>query len=166
MKGSLVVLMICVLFASMSVTTAINTSIGKTLNSKTQTLINESVSILEDIRYKKPVGDWDGEFVGAYGRVITTDQGRDFEKYGYIAGVYNGDNRGKIFGNLYNLDKEKIGSFGAYFGDMYLIGKVKNMEGKHVPIVGFLLHNETMFFGRVMSLFGPAPHIIGRYWAT
>ena len=166
MKKILVALMICILFTSMSITTAANISVKKSPNDKEQVIPRIAVPIIKDLKYEKPVGDWDGEFVGAYGRVITTDQGRDFEKYGYIAGVYSGDNRGKIFGNIYNLDKEKIGSFGAYFGDMYLIGKVKNMEGKHVPIVGFLLHNETMFFGRVMSLFGPAPHIIGRYWAT
>jgi hypothetical protein len=37
------------------------------------------------------------------------------------------------------------------------------MNESKLPIVGFLFFNEQYFIGRIMSLFGPAPHIWGEY---
>ena len=38
------------------------------------------------------------------------------------------------------------------------------MEGKRAPIVGFFFQNDNQLFaGRIMSLFGPAPHIWGEF---
>ncbi len=37
------------------------------------------------------------------------------------------------------------------------------MDGEKAPIVGFLFQNDQYFAGRIMSVFGPAPHIWGEY---
>ncbi len=166
MKKRLIVLMIFILFASMSATTAINIPITKPLNIEKYNLTKKSVHSIEEFELDLPVDDWDGEFAGAYGNIIITEEGRDFETYGYIGGVYIGDNFDQFYGNIYNIDKEQIGTIGAYSKSIFMVGRIQNIEEKKAPIVGFLLKNETMFFGRMMSLFGPAPYIIGYHWET
>jgi len=148
MKKYVIVFALCAFFVMLSSVTAL------------------SLPTLESVQYVAPIPRWDGEFIGAYGRVITTEEGRDFEAHGYIVGVYKGARRGRFYGNVYNLEEEQIGTIGAYFGKYILVGHVENLEGRKAPIVGFLLRNETMFFGRIMSLFGPAPHIIGYHWTV
>ena len=43
------------------------------------------------------------------------------------------------------------------------IGRIENMNGEKAPIIGFLFYNEDYFIGRIMSFFGPAPHLWGIY---
>jgi hypothetical protein len=38
------------------------------------------------------------------------------------------------------------------------------LEGNRAPIVGFFFTNEDNYFmGRIISIFGPAPHIWGEF---
>ena len=107
--------------------------------------------------------DWSGEFAGAFGDLKKVDGDWKFEKYGYVAGYYKGVKKGKLVGNFYNLDKEKIGSFAGVYAHRLFLGKIK-ISDKTAPAVGFLVMNETMFFGRIMSIVGPALHLVGKHW--
>ncbi len=104
--------------------------------------------------------EYDGTFVGGMGRLYKEDGEWKNETYSYLAGVFKGK---RLYGNIYNLDEEQIGSIGAYFGNRIIIGFIENMDGQRAPIIGFLFVNNEYFAGRIMSLFGPAPHIYGRY---
>ena len=107
--------------------------------------------------------NYDGTFVGAFGVIYKENDEWANETWGYLAGVYKGGNRKRLYGNIYNLDKEQIGYIGAFFGRSITIGRIKNMEEKEAPIIGFLFYNEEYFVGRIMSFFGPAPHLWGIY---
>lgn len=61
-----------------------------------------------------------------------------------MAGVYNGVNRGKFAGNLYDLDETKVGTIAGHYGRGLLVGKI-TINNRRESIIGFLLHNETMF---------------------
>jgi hypothetical protein len=74
--------------------------------------------------------------------------------------VYKGK---KLYGNIYNLEEEQIGTIGAYFGYKLIVGYIQGMDGKKAPIVGFLFYNDEYFAGRIMSTLCPAPHIFGKY---
>ena len=112
-----------------------------------------------------PTVDSDGTFVGGFGRMYKENDEWQFETYGYIGGFYKDRDRYKILvGNIYNLDKEKIGNFTLFNFKSYIFGKISNLERKSAPVVGFLFINEEgKFAGRLMSIFGPAPHIWGEF---
>lgn len=107
--------------------------------------------------------NYDGTFVGAFGRIYKENGEWANETWGYLAGVYKGGNRKRLYGNIYNLDEEQIGSIGAFFGRSITIGRIKNMDREKAPIIGFLFYNKDYFVGRIMSFFGPAPHLWGIY---
>ena len=157
MKKILAILAICVLFASMSVVTAAPIPTVDVLKNK--------MSNVEKI-YSTTSVDWTGEFVGALGNLKKVNGEWNFTAHGYMAGVYQGHNRGRLFGNLYDLNQTKVGTIAGYFGKGLLVGRVTANGGQKAPIVGFLFHNATMFVGRVMSLMGPAPHMLGYHWTT
>jgi hypothetical protein len=107
--------------------------------------------------------NYDGTFVGAFGVIYKENDEWANETWGYLAGVYKGGNRKRLYGNIYNLDEEQIGTIGAFFGQSITIGRIENMNGEKAPIIGFLFYNEDYFVGRIMSFFGPAPHLWGIY---
>jgi hypothetical protein len=109
--------------------------------------------------------EYDGTFIGGFGRIYKENEEWQFEYNGYLGGVYKNYNRFKvIYGNIYNLDKQQIGTIGVYNFKSVIYGRIKNMEGQGAPIVGFLFINEDLkFAGRLMSFFGPAPHIWGEF---
>jgi hypothetical protein len=112
-----------------------------------------------------PTVDSDGTFVGGFGRMYKENDEWQFEYYGYLGGFYKDKGKYKIlYANIYDLDKEKIGNITLINFKSYIIGKIKNLDGKSAPIVGFFFINEEgKFAGRLMSVFGPAPHIWGEF---
>jgi len=125
---------------------------------KTTRNIEEKTSAL-------PLEDYDGTWVGGFGRMYKEGDEWQFEYHGYLAGVYKNKNRFRILaGNVYNIDQEQIGTIAMYNFKSIIYGRIKNMQGQSAPIVGFLITNENnKFAGRLMSLFGPAPHIWGEF---
>jgi hypothetical protein len=110
-----------------------------------------------------PIADYDGTFVGGLGRLYKENGEWQFTYHAYLAGVYKKGVYNKLYGYIYNLDEEQIGYIGAYFGHKLIYGYVQDMQNHRSPIIGFLLWNNENFAGRIMSTFGPAPHIIGQY---
>jgi len=112
-----------------------------------------------------PSIDSDGTFVGGFGRIYKENDEWQFEYNGYFGGVYKDTNKYKILaGNIYDLNQEQTGTIVMYNFKSFVVGKIKNMEGKGAPIIGFLIINEDMkFAGRIMSFFGPALHIWGEF---
>jgi rRNA processing protein Gar1 len=69
-----------------------------------------------------------------------------------------------MYGNIYNTDEEQIGTIVMLSKNKLMIGRISNMEENKAPIVGFIInYDEDNFIGRLMSLFGPAPHMWGKY---
>ncbi len=151
MKKLIMIVGICAVLMSMPALAAIP-----------QTTLTTTVPIPEHIKTLEtlPSGDYDGTFVGGIGRIYKENEEWVYETHAYLAGVYK---RNRIYSNIYNLEEEQIGSIGAYFGHKLIVGYIESMEGKRAPIVGFLFFNEEYFVGRIMSMFGPAPHIFGKY---
>lgn len=127
--------------------------------------LNKTISSPKQITSIQPLptGDYDGTFVGGIGRIYKQNDSWTYDTYAYLAGVYKGGSKSKLYGNIYNLEQEQIGSIGAFFGYKLIIGWIKDMNGHKAPIIGFLLWNDENFAGRIMSTFGPAPHIYGEY---
>jgi hypothetical protein len=146
MKKLLIIIGICVVFLSMPVLTAFSTAVTKTT--------------LET----PPIEDYDGTFIGGIGRIFKEGEEWSFDTHGYLAGVYKeGIRFNRLYGYLYNLEEEQVGYIGAYFGHKIIIGYVEDMEENKAHIIGFLFYNDVNFAGRIMSFFGPAPHIWGEY---
>ena len=127
-----------------------------------------ALSIKTNINYERkipPLPDYDGTFLGGYGRMYKENEEWQFEYHGYLGGVYRDNNKNKIlYGNIYNLEKEQIGKITFITAKSFLIGRIKNMDDRGVPIVGFfLIREDDLFAGRLMSFFGPAPHIWGKF---
>ncbi len=151
MKKLLIILGLCAVLVSMPALAAMpTTTFAKTVNVPQQIKTSETL----------PTGDYDGTFAGGIGRIYKENETWTYDTHAYLAGVYKGN---RLYGNIYNLEEEQIGTIGAYFGYKLIVGYIKNMDGKKAPIVGFLLWNDENFAGRIMSLFGPAPHIFGKY---
>ena len=111
-----------------------------------------------------PIDDYDGTFIGGFGLMYKNETDEwAFEYYGYLAGVYKTGRALRVYGNIYNLEEEQIGTIGFISINKILVGRIQNMEEGKAPIVGFLFNNEEYFAGRIMSLFGPAPHSWGQY---
>lgn len=159
MKKILALLTICILLGGMPMVTAVSIPQEKVVNNQ----VKNRLSAPEP--YAPMEGDWTGEFVGAFGNLKKVDGEWNFTKWGYLAGGYKGGKREKFAGNLYDLNETKFGTIYGYYGHNLLLGKIK-IGGKKAPIIGFLLHNENMFIGRIMSFLGPAPHIIGYHQAS
>lgn len=110
------------------------------------------------------VPDYDGTFIGGMGLIYKDENDEwQFEANAYIAGVYKAGKYQRVYSNIYNLDEEKIGSMWFISGNRIIVGRIMGLEGEKLPIVGFLIHDEQYFIGRIMSFFGPAPHIWGEY---
>lgn len=110
------------------------------------------------------VDDYDGTFVGGMGRVYKEDGEWQYEVNSYIGGVYRDRNYKTLYGNIYNLDEEKIGTLTMISNKIFLIGRITDLEDHKAPITGLIFdYGEDKFIGRIMSLFGPAPHIFGKY---
>jgi hypothetical protein len=153
------ILILISIFAIISMPLSIATSNQNNLSSVDRLRQNKP-SKIQDL----PEIDYDGTFIGGIGRIYKENNEWSYETYSYIAGIYeeNGNNK-KLYGHIYNMDQEQIGYIGAYCSHSIILGRTKNMEDKKVPIIGFLFFNEENFAGRIMSLFGPAPHIWGTY---
>jgi len=108
--------------------------------------------------------EYDGTFLGGMGEVYKDENGEwQFDTHAYIAGAYKSGRYLRVFSNIYNLDEEQIGSMWFISGKRIILGRIWGLEGEKLPIVGFLFYNEQYFIGRIMSFFGPAPHIWGEY---
>jgi len=156
MKKTLYILGICLLLLSMPAMTAVpvekhtSFSIHKTPNTP---VLDTPV-----------LPDYDGTFVGGIGEIYRENEEWMFDTQGYLAGVYKGGRRfHRLLGNIYNLEEEKVGGIAAFFGHKIIIGFIQDGEENRAPIIGFLFYNDEYFAGRIMSLFGPAPHIWGAY---
>lgn len=126
--------------------------------------VKTNTSGLSKILTLPPDPEYDGTFVGGLGRVYKENGEWQYEVHSYIAGFYKAGNYKIIHGNIYNLDEEQIGTITTISSRIFLIGRITDLEGHRAPIVGFLFTNEeNQFIGRIMSLFGPAPHIWGKF---
>ena len=113
-----------------------------------------------------PVPDYDGTFVGGIGQVYKEGEEWVFDAVGYIAGAYQNRNRVTILaGSVLDLDQQPTGNTIVLLKFKSIIfGRITNEEGNRAPVIGFLITNEeNLFIGRLMSLFGPAPHIWGQF---
>lgn len=155
MKKILFLIGICAVLISMPAISAISFTTTKSLK-------NDSLETAKT--FPIPIEpDYDGTFIGTMGTLWKEDGEWQFEAAAYIAGVYKGGNYKRVFANIYNLDEEQVGSMWFISGRNILVGRIQNMNEEKAPIVGFLFYNEQYFIGRIMSLFGPAPHIWGEY---
>jgi len=152
MRKHLVIIGLCAVLISMPTMTAFQ------LLEKSSSIVTPEKNLLTP-----PILDYDGTFVGGLGNLYKQNGEWQFDYYSYLAGVYKLGVYKKLYGYIYNLDEEQIGYIGAYFGHKIIIGYIEDMENHRLPIIGFLLWNDTHFAGRIMSVFGPAPHIIGEY---
>jgi len=157
MKKTLIIIGICAVLILMPALTAFPNT---TIRPIKQTTPPEQLKYLPT----PTMDDYDGTFLGALG-LISKNENEEwvFDAHAYLAGVYKLGVYNKLYGYIYNLDEEQIGYIGAYFGHKIILGWIKNMEDQKAPIIGFLFYNEDYFAGRIMSLFGPAPHIWGQY---
>jgi hypothetical protein len=147
MKKILLAIGICAAFVIMPAITGLSTT--KSISSSLQ---------------MPQAGDFDGTFVGGLGRMYKENEEWQFEYHAYLAGVYEVKNRYKIIhGNIYNLEQEQTGNITILNFRWILIGRIRNLEGGSAPIIGFLFTNDENFAGRLMSFFGPAPHIWGQF---
>jgi hypothetical protein len=154
MKKTLFLIGICTVLISMPAISAFSTTGTK--------LINEN--ILEKDLLSPTEPDYDGTFIGALGRVWKENGEWQNDASAYIAGVYRDRNYKILYGKIFNLDEEQVGKITMISSRIFLIGRIENMEGKKAPIVGFLIDvEEDYFIGRLMSLFGPTPHMWGQY---
>lgn len=155
MKKTLIIIGICALLISMPALTAFPiTKFNPTIN------LPEELTSIQTL----PAPEYDGTFVGGLGNIYKENGEWKVDTYAYLAGVYKvGIRFNKLYGKIFNLDEEEIGEIAAYFGHKIIIGWIKGEEDKKAPIIGFLFYNEEKFLGRIMSMFGPAPHIYGEY---
>jgi hypothetical protein len=116
------------------------------------------------IQELSPMPEYDGTFLGGIGEISYENDEWVFDAHGYLAGVYKQGGRvNRLYGHIFDLEEEQIGAIRAIFFHKIIIGKIEDMQGNSAPIIGFLFYNDAYFAGRIMSLFGPAPHIWGEY---
>ncbi len=155
MKKTIILIGICAVLISMSAMSAIQVTSTKTL---------KNIDISSKDLPLPIVPDYDGTFVGALGRVWQEEGEWQYEVYSYIAGVYRDRYYKILYGNIYNLDEEQIGTIRIISTKSFLVGRIGNMDGKTAPVVGFIIDfDEDKFIGRLMSFFGPTPHMWGQY---
>ena len=114
----------------------------------------------------KPVTLDSGSFTGEIGY----PQAQEWVKVGELSGTYEQKTKFYRFvGDWEITEGDYAGSTGTMiggFGKHILIGKITITEsGKKAPIIGFIGFNETAstFFGRFMSVVGPALYFKGTY---
>jgi hypothetical protein len=151
MKKTLLIIGILATLISMPVMTAFQISEKTTNFPKPETILAQ------------PNEQYDGTFIGGIGQIYQEDDEWIYDASGYIAGVYKGGNYKRVFAKIYNLDEEQVGSMWFITGNRILVGRIMGMDENKAPIVGFFFYNEQYFVGRIMSFFGPAPHIWGEY---
>ena len=155
MKKTIILIGICAVLISMPAMSAIQVTSTKTL---------KNIDISSKDLPLPIVPDYDGIFVGALGQVWKEGEEWQYEANSYIAGVYRDRYYKILYGNIYNLDEEQIGTITIISTKSFLIGRITDMEGHKAPIVGFIIDfNEDKFIGRLMSFFGPTPHMWGQY---
>jgi hypothetical protein len=154
MKKTLILIGICAALISIPAISALSIPTTKTTNSANN-IKNLKTSI---------VPDYDGTFFGGLGRVYKEGEEWQYEVYSYIAGVYRDRSYKILYGNIYNTNEEQIGTITMIRKKSLMIGQISNLEGKKAPIVGFIRdYDEDNFIGRLMSIFGPAPYMWGKY---
>ncbi|KYK26326.1 hypothetical protein AYK20_09105 [Thermoplasmatales archaeon SG8-52-1] len=128
-------------------------------------ILEDQINLPESVIIPTPNPDeYDGTFIGGIGYVHKDENDSwTFDTHAYLAGVYKTGRYKRVYGNIYNLDKEQIGSMWFISNRYILIGKIKGMDEFKLPIVGFIFFNEQYFIGRIMSFVGPVPNIWGEY---
>jgi len=154
MKKIIIIIGLCAVLISMPAITAI-----PTMEASKTFVTTEKGTTLQT----PTLDDYDGTFIGGLGRLYKEDGEWQFNHYSYLAGVYKLGRFNKLYGYIYNLEEEQIGEIGAYFGHKLILGFIGDLDGNRLPMIGFLIYNDVNFAGRIMSLVGPAPHIIGEY---
>ena len=154
MKKTLILIGICLFLISIPAISAFSVPSNKVAN-----------PLEKANKLKTPAEpDYDGTFVGGLGRVYKEDEEWQYEVYSYIAGVYRDRYYKILYGNIYNTDEEQIGTIVMISKNKFMFGRITNMDGKKAPIVGFISdYDEDNFIGRLMSIFGPAPYMWGKY---
>ncbi|MFO7677333.1 MAG: hypothetical protein R6V50_02995 [Thermoplasmatota archaeon] len=110
------------------------------------------------------IPEYDGTFIGGIGEIYQENGNWSYDTHGYLAGVYKqGRKVNRLFGHIFDLNEEQIGIIKAIFFHKIIIGQIEDMQENSAPIIGFLFYNDVHFVGRIMSFFGPAPHIWGEY---
>jgi len=150
MKKTLILIGICAVLISMPAFSAIS------INNISEKERNTQTPVLPD---------YDGTWVGGIGVVSKNGEEWEFETYGYLGGAYLKKSRCTILaGNTYDLEQQQTGSIVLIKFRSIVIGRISNLEGNKAPVIGFLITNdENLFIGRLMSIFGPAPHIWGQF---
>jgi len=107
----------------------------------------------------------DGTFAGGMGRGHWGNGGFNVDRvYAYLNGVYSSGVYIKISAEITNIDNEKIGQISAIISSKIIIGHTQNNLGLRAPIIGFLIRNQNnQFVGRIMSVYGAAPHMWGYF---
>jgi len=128
------------------------------------TILQTNLSWIEKKLSVPTDAEYDGSFIGGLGQIYKEHDEWDYEIHSYIAGVYKENNNKKLFGNIYNLDQEKTGSILLISSRIFLVGVIQDVDGHRVPIVGFIFdRDDETFIGRIMSIYGPAPYMYGKY---
>jgi len=150
MKRKIILLGLCAILLSMPAMSAFSVN---------------NISEKEKITQSPILPDYDGTWIGGLGVVTKNGEEWEFEAHGYLGGVYQNKNRCTILaGNTYNLDEEQTGSIMLIKFRAIVIGRISDLDGNKAPVIGFLMTNEdNLFIGRLMSIFGPAPHIWGQF---
>ena len=110
-----------------------------------------------------PLQGYDGTFVGGLGQLYKENGEWKFNAYAYLAGVYKLGVYKKLVGYIYDKNEQQIGSIFAFFGSKLIIGILSDMENHRAPMIGFFMWNDEEFAGRILTMYGPATHIIGEY---
>ena len=152
MKKKLIIIGIILILTSMPALTAYQINEKPTNN-----------TIFEKNLTPPPLKGYDGTFVGGLGQLYKRNGEWEFNAYAYLAGVYKLGVYKKLVGFIYDTDEQQIGSILAFFGGKLIIGILSDMENHRTPMIGFLMWNDEDFAGRILTMFGPATHIIGEY---
>ena len=150
MKKYLFLIVICSILIAMPVFSAAPVRTNENLLSKTLAPLPEE--------------EYDGTFIGGLGQLYKENDEWQYDVYSYIAGLYRDRNYKILYGNIYNLDQEEIGTITMISSRFFLIGRITDLEGNKAPIIGFIFdYDDDNFIGRIMSILGPAPHMWGQY---
>jgi hypothetical protein len=140
----ILILAICVLFASVSIATSMPLSpVAKT---QTPKFLAQSGTFDGSIGFRAQ-GNW--------------------TSVGTLTGTYEQRARGYRFDGTWTIQKQNqtiTGTMRGIFGKHILIGRITaDASGKSLPIVGFITFKEGNFGGRFMAPVGPALYFKGTY---
>ena len=141
----ILIMAICVLFASVSIATAMPLSfVAKT---QTPTILVQTGTFDGTIGYQAQGGGWTA--------------------VGTLTGTYEQSARGYRFDGTWTIQKQDqtlTGTMKGVFGKHILVGRITaDANGKSLPIVGFIGFKEDNFGGRFMAPVGPALYFRGTY---